>query len=64
MKTIKVEESGDFVLYKNVYPYKSYATTHGYYSNTKTGKNCGQTVELYEGDEDCYELVLEGVDVE
>ena len=44
-------------LYKETYPWKTYGTTHGYYRNTKTGENCGQIVELYEGDEDCYELV-------
>lgn len=59
MKIILVENDGDFSLYKEVYPVKCYGTTHGYWRNTKSGKNCGQSVELYEGDEDCYELVTE-----
>lgn len=57
MRSIKVDEQGDFTLYKEIHPWKTYGTTHGYYRNTKTGENCGKTVELYEGDEDCYELV-------
>lgn len=57
MRLIKIDEQGNFTLYKEIYPWKTYGTTHGYYRNTKTGENCGQTVELYEGDEDYYELV-------
>lgn len=57
MKTIKVDEDGDFVLYKEVYPRKSYGATHGYWRNTITGENCGKTVEVYDGDDDCYELI-------
>ena len=57
MRLIKIDEQGNFTLYKETYPWKTYGTTHGYYRNIKTGENCGQTVELYEGDEDCYELV-------
>lgn len=38
---------------------KVYATSSGYFRNTITGKNCGQRVVVYEGEEDCYELVLE-----
>lgn len=59
MKTIKLEESGDFTLYKEIQPIKSYGTTYGYWKNTKTGENCGQIVYVYEGDDDCYELVVD-----
>ena len=38
---------------------KSYGTTYGYWKNTKTGENCGQIVYVYEGDDDCYELVVD-----
>ena len=59
MKTIKLEENGDFTLYKEVQPIKSYGTTYGYWKNTKTGENCGKIVYVYDGDDDCYELVAD-----
>lgn len=59
MKTIKLEENGDFILYKEIHPIKSYGTTYGYWKSTKTGENCGKIVYVYEGDDDCYELVAD-----
>lgn len=59
MKTIKIEECGNFSLYKTIEPRKVYGTTHGYWKNTKTGENCGKIVNIYDGDDDCYELVTE-----
>lgn len=57
MRTILIESDGKFELYKTISPVKYYGTTSGYYRNVKTGENCGQNIELYEGDEDCYELI-------
>lgn len=59
MKTVLIDNDGNFCLYQNIYPIKIRQTSHGYYRNTKTGENCGKKVEIYKGDEDCYELVLE-----
>ena len=59
MKTVLIDSDGNFCLYKNIYQ-----TSHGYYRNTKTGENCGKNVEIYKGDEDCYELILENENAE
>lgn len=59
MKTVLVDSDDNFCLYQKIYPIKIRQTSHGYYRNTKTGENCGKNVEIYKGEEDCYELVLE-----
>ena len=59
MKTVLTDSDDNFCLYQKIYPIKIRQTSHGYYRNTKTGENCGKKVEIYKGDEDCYELVLE-----
>lgn len=59
MKTVLIDNDGNFCLYQKIYPIKIRQTSHGYYRNTKTGENCGKNVEIYKGEEDCYELVLE-----
>ena len=64
MKTVLIDRDGNFCLYKNIYPIKTRQTSHGYYCNTKTGENCGKNVEIYKGDEDCYELILENENAE
>lgn len=59
MKTVLIDSDDNFCLYQKIYPIKIRQTSHGYYRNTKTGENCGKKVEIYKGEEDCYELVLE-----
>lgn len=59
MKTVLIDSDDNFCLYQKIYPIKIRQTSHGYYRNTKTGENCGKNVEIYKGEEDCYELVLE-----
>lgn len=68
----KVSTEGEFSLWVTSPIYKTYAISHGYIRNTKTGENCGKQVNLrehyYDGvnrlaepicDEDCYEFVFE-----
>lgn len=62
MKTFEIDRDDNFIFYQTKYPIKSYATTSGYYIDSTTGENCGQYVEIYEGDEDHYELVEFGQD--
>ena len=59
MKTVLIDSDDNFCLYQKIYPIKIRQTSHGYYRNTKTGENCGKNIEIYKGEEDCYELVLE-----
>lgn len=62
MKTFEIDRDDNFIFYQTKYPIKSYATTSGYYIDFTTGENCGQYIEIYEGDEDHYELVEFGQD--
>lgn len=62
MKVFEIDRDDSFIFYQTKHPIKSYATTSGYYINITTGENCGQYVEIYEGDEDHYELVDFGQD--
>lgn len=59
MKNILIDKDDNFCLYQTIEPIVVHQSSHGYYRNTKTGENCGKKVEIYKGEEDCYELVLE-----